>query len=921
MLAVFGAPVVALGISSPSVQAQATQATTCRASAPAAPVAPNIFTPEQERDLGEIIAEQFESEFRVIEDPALVAPLREMGARLARHLPSMGLRPSFFLVDFPDINAFALPGGRVYVSRRLVRFAQSEDELAGVLGHELGHLVARQQSVAMTARLKQILGVTEVGDRHDIELKFNRLIDNAARRPNAFNSESHDRAEQLEADRIGLFIAAAAGYDPSAHSVIFQRMSGADTNRGFVSRLFGTVSPDAKRLGELVRGAAALPPGCATPRATGGREAYDNWRGALARFSETARPERLPADVRRTQLSPFRGEVGRLRFSPDGAFILAQDDAGVTVFAGDPVEKLFQVEAPAAEPAQFSADSSFLFVRATGARIEKWNLKTRALDDVWEHYFARPCAATALSPNGRFFACVDFGDDLHVIDVESGQSVLNQDDFFRDTPGHLLFFLARRIDLNTRSVGELLMEFSPDSRFFVAAHQNFQRPGRIVFDLTTRKPAPIPVEAARLLDSGFTFLSKDRILAINAREPLRSVILTLPSGAVESLDVPNGYQEAATDGRHVLIRPLQDQNLSLGVFDLTTRKIVKTSVTTAFDVFGDRYVAERGVTDIGVHDLDNDRILGQGTLPATALGQPRVVAVSADLKWIAVSERTRGIMWNAETGANVRYVRDFDGAFIDESGILFADLSKSGNQPRAVMRLDSANGAVSNAGDIGDASAQQQGRWLLIAKPLAQGVELAMRDVRRPESLWARRFTTNPPEEVWLSPTGDAVVVAWSADTVAGQAIIRQDPALRARVKPADAKGDYVMDVVDAATGTDRGRVYLESGKGSFAVRRVTVTGDRLFLTDTLGRVLQYSISSGELRGYAFGEYPVMHEASGLLAVSAGAGRVVLYDLNTMRRKREMTFSRDVVLTAFSLDGKSLFALTADQRAYVVPIS
>jgi hypothetical protein len=908
---------------SPAAQAQATRGSACQAAPPAASAEPNIFSAEQEHDLGDVIAEQFESEFRVIADEALVAHLREIGGRLVRHLPPTALRISFRLIDYADANAFALPGGRVYVSRKLVAFTRSEDELAGVLGHELGHLVARQQTIALTRQLKALLGVSAVGDRHDIELKFNQLMDNAARRPNAFASESHDRAEQLEADRIGLFITAAAGYDASAHAALFARLSGTDANRKFFSRLFGTMSPDAKRLSELVKGAAALPPGCVSPPAAGGPEAYRSWQLALASYAGTSRPEHLPADVRRTPLAAFRGEVARLRFSPDGRFILAQDDAGVTVMTGDPADILFRIEAPGAEPAQFSADSASVLVHSTDLRIERWDLATRRPAAVRDLVRIKPCVATALSPDGRVIACVDAGSDLVLIDTDSGQSILQRDGFYKMNENDVFFgFLS--VAYNVRRAGELVMHFSPDSRYFIAAHQAFSGAGRVVYDVVKRAPLQLPAQTARLLDTGFTFLSADKVLALNATEPGRSVIITLPAGTVgEPMKLPVGLQDASSDGRHVLIRPMEDH--AVGVFDLTSKTIVKTSVTSAFDVHGARYVAERGVSDLGVHDLDNDRILGQVALPPTALGRLRATAVSADLAWVAVSERTRGVMWNVSTGRSVRFVRDFDGAFIDESGSLFADLPRAGTQPRAVMRLDSRTAAVSNAGDIGDVIAQQQGRWLLVRNaPTATGtpetMELAMRDVRRPGSIWVRKYGANVPQDVWLTPTSDAVVLAWFADLPAGQARIREDPALRARVKLADVKGDYVVDVLDAATGTDRGRVYLETGRGSFAVRTASVTGDRLFVTDTLGRVLQYSIASGTLRGYAFGETPVTSESAKLLAVNAGAGRVVLYDLDTMRRQREMTFSRDVVLMAFSADGASLFALTADQVAYVVSL-
>src|SRR5687767_8457621 len=94
-----------------------------------------IFTQRQEVDLGEAIAEHLQRDFRIIEDEEVTAYLRRIGARISKHLPPNELSLRLYLVELPEANAFVLPGGRIYVSRKMVAFAQSEDELAGVLTH------------------------------------------------------------------------------------------------------------------------------------------------------------------------------------------------------------------------------------------------------------------------------------------------------------------------------------------------------------------------------------------------------------------------------------------------------------------------------------------------------------------------------------------------------------------------------------------------------------------------------------------------------------------------------------------------------------------------------------------------------------------------------------------------------------------
>src|SRR5438128_179434 len=104
----------------------------------------NIFTPQLEMDLGDLLGATVPLHFRMVDDAALSAYLQDVGDRLVRQLPPSGIRFQFFIIDLPTANAVALPGGRVYVSRKLIAFLHDEDELAGVLAHEMGHVVTHQ---------------------------------------------------------------------------------------------------------------------------------------------------------------------------------------------------------------------------------------------------------------------------------------------------------------------------------------------------------------------------------------------------------------------------------------------------------------------------------------------------------------------------------------------------------------------------------------------------------------------------------------------------------------------------------------------------------------------------------------------------------------------------------------------------------
>src|SRR5262249_29156544 len=103
----------------------------------------NIFSDRQEMDVGDAIAEHVQREFLVIDDPDYTGYVQRVGQKLLAHAPPTDLRIQFFLSDWPVANALSLPGGRVYVFRKLVAITRNEGELARELSHDLAHGVTQ----------------------------------------------------------------------------------------------------------------------------------------------------------------------------------------------------------------------------------------------------------------------------------------------------------------------------------------------------------------------------------------------------------------------------------------------------------------------------------------------------------------------------------------------------------------------------------------------------------------------------------------------------------------------------------------------------------------------------------------------------------------------------------------------------------
>ncbi|MFN2308258.1 MAG: M48 family metalloprotease [Gammaproteobacteria bacterium] len=170
-----------------------------------------LMSEEQEIALGRQYHPQVLKEMPRYEDPALTAYVQRVGERLVPHSHRPNLIYRFTVLDSQDVNAFALPGGYIYITRGLLAYLNSEAELAAVLGHELGHVTARhsvrQHSAATATGLlgAVIAGASGVQGAGDLA----QIAGTAFVR-------GYGREHELEADRLGAEYLARSSYDPQA---------------------------------------------------------------------------------------------------------------------------------------------------------------------------------------------------------------------------------------------------------------------------------------------------------------------------------------------------------------------------------------------------------------------------------------------------------------------------------------------------------------------------------------------------------------------------------------------------------------------------------------------------------------------------------------------------------------------------------
>ena len=175
------------------------------------------MSPSEERRLGQEAAEEVEQTVGLVRDPKLVGYVRQVGGRLAQAAQRPDITWRFNVADDPEANAFALPGGWVYVTRGLLALLNSEDELAGVLGHEMAHVLERHAArrVSAATPFAVIFGVP-AAILGTVSPTLGGIVSGTGRAASSVALASYSRDQEREADQRGVVLIARAGYDPTA---------------------------------------------------------------------------------------------------------------------------------------------------------------------------------------------------------------------------------------------------------------------------------------------------------------------------------------------------------------------------------------------------------------------------------------------------------------------------------------------------------------------------------------------------------------------------------------------------------------------------------------------------------------------------------------------------------------------------------
>lgn len=204
-----------------------------------------LLTPIQEQRLGQAFMRSIRKHMSVVRDPLMSEYMQALGANLVSSSPSVGQPFHFFLIDNPEVNAFAGPAGHIGIHTGLVLTTESESELASVVAHEIAHVsqkhlmrtfdAANRMSLPMAALL---LAAIVAGGQSNSDI--GAAAATAIQAGFMQYQINFTRANEEEADRVGVEILAKSDFDPRAMPVFFERM-------GRASRFQGSELPEFLR--------------------------------------------------------------------------------------------------------------------------------------------------------------------------------------------------------------------------------------------------------------------------------------------------------------------------------------------------------------------------------------------------------------------------------------------------------------------------------------------------------------------------------------------------------------------------------------------------------------------------------------------------------------------------------------------------
>lgn len=218
------------------------------------------FSEEEELTIGADVSAKVRQRFGVVQDQAIHKYVTLVGTTLTKASERPDLPWTFIVLDTDGVNAFASPGGFVHITRGALGLIQNEAELAGVLGHEIGHVTRKHTINALRKNSAVKLGTSAASSRSSFlgsvgNAVYNNVLENA-----------YDRGDELDADKVGVDLSQKAGYEGRALGAFLKRLDDRNKDQAEKNGLFASHPDTNERISKIGSLASAKTTATAQPR-------------------------------------------------------------------------------------------------------------------------------------------------------------------------------------------------------------------------------------------------------------------------------------------------------------------------------------------------------------------------------------------------------------------------------------------------------------------------------------------------------------------------------------------------------------------------------------------------------------------------------------------------------------------------------
>jgi len=861
-----------------------------------------------------------------------------MGQKLLVQLPPTPIHYRFRVYDSSELNGLSFAGGYVYISRKLIIDAKNEDEVAGVLAHEIGHIYTHAVATSISRLLSARLEVKSLGDREDIYDKYQRML-NARSKYREDLDEKDEEKDEFRADAVGLYAMMRAGYAPKAFAAVLERITDRTGWKGnFLTDMLSATSLSAMRVRAAQRIAISAPDACKLREQKSSPE-FVAFQQALVAHPANTLQKPTPGLTSTVLDQPIRPALNWVRFSPDGKHLLAQNETYIYVLRSSPLELLFKIYAPDAAPAHFTPDSKRLVYHFQSLRVEEWDVENRKQLATHELFEYRGCDQSELSPEGKFLACVfQYRDEkqlsLELFDVASGQVVFTRGNAFVGDLRATVYRIISRPDWDPET---LAMAFSPDSRYLMVAGEA----NNLALDLGAMKPIKLGLGLGSVVQGRLTFTAADQLLYdcdAGQRGIFRKVesnvcLAEFPSGRPVGKFV-EGWESMwpVSKGHYVLAGALFDSFPHL--VDLTTGKATSLLKFQAADLADATLAGESGKGGVMVGDLGGTRA-ETIDLPEGPLQSLRSVEFSPDGKYLEISNQNRGAIWDLSANKRMVLTRSLRGAWFDAEGA-YLQVAASQDKPGQNLHFNLKTNAATDAGEY-----DYERRQLVdvsvgvVRHDLQQSrlydVELQIFDQKTGKMLWKRRFPDDAPLVTQREP-GVLVLAFGMEKGTAWDEIAHHSPVISEDASKERHQG-LLVELLDSHTGnvlsqlivpepsrvrwSSRSRLVENSVPDD---RTAQVFGDLVAIHGNDENTVVYNWKTGKKLMACWGEALAGDGKRGLLAVTNRDQEVVVYDSNSGKQLTRVMLDHLVLGTRFVPDKRQLLAVSGTQRLYTIDL-